>query len=191
MAANRICSIPGCDRRHVARGWCDPHYRRWIAHGDPLAGGTPDGAPMEFIENTAVVYAGDDCLKWPFAQNGNGYGQIWRSGRNVQAHRLICELVNGSPPDPSMDAAHTCGRGHLGCVNPKHLKWATRAENMADKLLHGTHNRGERHSMAKLTESDVRQIRELKGKMTCRELGEMFGVAPITINRAQRGQNWR
>lgn len=32
----KVCSIDGCERQHVARGWCALHYNRWRAHGDPL-----------------------------------------------------------------------------------------------------------------------------------------------------------
>ena len=31
----RICSIPGCEKSVLARGWCGTHYRRWHTHGDP------------------------------------------------------------------------------------------------------------------------------------------------------------
>ena len=31
-----ICSVEECERSSVARGWCDPHYRRWLKHGDPV-----------------------------------------------------------------------------------------------------------------------------------------------------------
>jgi len=30
------CSIEGCDGEVIARGWCQKHYGRWYAHGDPL-----------------------------------------------------------------------------------------------------------------------------------------------------------
>ena len=33
----RACTIPGCIKRHEARGWCDMHYARWKRLGDPLA----------------------------------------------------------------------------------------------------------------------------------------------------------
>jgi hypothetical protein len=28
------CSVPACDARHYARGWCVSHYRRWARSGD-------------------------------------------------------------------------------------------------------------------------------------------------------------
>lgn len=30
-----ICSIEGCNKPHLARGWCSKHYTRWQRHGDP------------------------------------------------------------------------------------------------------------------------------------------------------------
>lgn len=35
--AEATCSIEGCERRKVARGWCATHYGRWRRHGDPGA----------------------------------------------------------------------------------------------------------------------------------------------------------
>jgi hypothetical protein len=31
-----MCSVEGCERAPVARGWCGKHYQRWRNHGDPL-----------------------------------------------------------------------------------------------------------------------------------------------------------
>jgi hypothetical protein len=33
----KLCAIDACTRAVYARGWCTVHYRRWQAHGDPLA----------------------------------------------------------------------------------------------------------------------------------------------------------
>lgn len=33
-----VCSIDGCGRRIVARGWCGSHYNRWLEFRDPLGG---------------------------------------------------------------------------------------------------------------------------------------------------------
>ena len=30
-----VCSVDGCGREVNARGWCERHYQRWRAHGDP------------------------------------------------------------------------------------------------------------------------------------------------------------
>lgn len=31
----KICKIKGCKNPHMARGWCNKHYARWLKHGDP------------------------------------------------------------------------------------------------------------------------------------------------------------
>ena len=43
-------------------------------------------------------------------------------------------------------------------------------------LIHGTHSRGERSGMAKLTEVQARQILALKGTMSPREIAEKIGT---------------
>ncbi len=35
--SDRTCSIEGCASAVKARGWCNAHYLRWAAHGDPEA----------------------------------------------------------------------------------------------------------------------------------------------------------
>ena len=31
----RVCTLPGCGRPHLARGYCRAHYLRWQRHGTP------------------------------------------------------------------------------------------------------------------------------------------------------------
>lgn len=150
------------------------------------------GAPLRFIE-VAVAHKSDDCLTWPFAKITAGYGTVGVEGVTRLAHRVVCERVHGPPPTPRHEAAHNCGNGHLACINPRHLRWATHKENCADTLIHGTHIRGENNYATHLTEADVREIRRLYslGNITYRELGERFGVGLEAIGAIVRVDTWK
>lgn len=193
MPDPRICSIPGCGKPVDSWGWCHPHYLRWRRHGDPLAGrsaGTGRGVATRYLNEVVLCHTGDECLIWPFSRNSNGYGQINRSRRPQIVSRLVCERLYGPAPTPTHQAAHSCGKGHEGCVSPKHLRWATPVGNQADRLEHGTHNRGERCGAAKLTDGEVREIRRLKGAMLIREIAEQFGISPGNIGNIFHGRTW-
>lgn len=187
MAKSRICSIPDCGRLATRRGMCTLHYMRWWKYGDPLAGGTEIGEPERFFTGVVLTYEGDECLTWPYAKTGKGYGWI---GRGLVSRR-VCEEIHGPPPMPDHEAAHSCGNGHLACCTKGHLSWKTPTENQADRLVHDTHIRGERSVTAKLTESDVRQIKLLKSTGTSQvEIASKFGVSPAAIHAVWTGKSW-
>lgn len=137
-----------------------------------------------FIED-ALVSNTDGCILWPHALR-NGYGCFRRDGHTYYVHSTICERVHGPRP-PGHEAAHTCGVH--ACVNPRHIRWATPTENQADRVAHGTTNRGERCGASKLTEADVRVIRRSKGRLH-RELAVEYGVVRQTIDRVIARITW-
>lgn len=145
---------------------------------------------MSVYQTLVVPYMGKGCLIWPFTRTDEGYGQLWVGGRHVYVHRWACEARNGQPPTPKHEAAHSCGNGHLGCVNPGHLVWKTRAQNAADAVAHGTASRGEKHGCAILTERQVQTIRLLKDAGNSRDLAELFGVSRSTIQHIHSGRKW-
>lgn len=185
-----ICSIEGCGKEVVGRGWCSTHWYRWRHHGDPLGGGTSRGGPERYLREVALAYDGNECLTWPFYRNPKGYGTIRRNGRPHIVSRIICEEANGLPPTPQHQAAHSCGNGHLGCVTKRHLVWKTQVENEADKLIHGTSNRGSRCGTAKLNEGQVLEIRSLLGRMSQREIGKRFGINQQAVSNIAIGKTW-
>jgi hypothetical protein len=184
------CSIPGCERPPHARGWCSRHYDRWRHHGDPLKGGTMDGEPLDYLTRVVLPYDGDECLIWSYGRNSAGYAFMRIDGRQQSLTRRVCASIHGPPPSLSHQAAHRCGRGHDGCVTPKHLRWASPAENVADTLVHGTRARGTRHGMAKLIPADVRQIMALKGQLSQQAIADQFGVTRCPIRRIHQGTAW-
>lgn len=188
MATTRICSIPSCGKPHYAFSFCKKHYERFKSCGDPLAPKYDKEAPIEWLERHKD-FAGDECLAWPFANKGNGYGYIKVDGQRVTAHRKMCFLAHGPHPADKPYAAHSCGKGDAGCVNPRHLRWASRRENEDDKILHGS-LKGEKHPGVKLSEEDVRLIRSLKGTAPSRVIAIPFGVTKHAVKDILSGRSW-
>ncbi len=53
------------------------------------------------------------------------------------------------------------------------------------------HVRGEQLYNAKVTDSDVRAIRALKGQMTIRTIATRFGISHSSVVRIQQGYGWK
>ena len=183
------CIVPDCRRQSSRRGMCVAHYKKFMRHGDPLGGQTEHGA-LPLFYGQALKHSSYECLLWPYGHTSRGYAIMSSNGTHCLVHRRICEEVHGPAPTDKHQAAHSCGNGHKGCVNPAHLSWKTAIENNADKILHGTHVRGERQGSSKLTESDVKAIRNLLTAKSQRELAISFGVSQSHISRIIRGKNW-
>lgn len=190
MATNRLCAIVDCGNEAHAQYWCRDHYNRWKRWGHPLIRPplrTPNGVPWTYLQTVVLTFQGDECLLWPYGAT-NGYGTITRNKGRYRVNRFVCEAHHGSPPTPRHEAAHSCGNRR--CCNPQHLRWATPEENSADKVLHGTHNRGERSTKAIITTQDALEIRAFKGKRGLRELSERFGIGINQIKAIQNNKSW-
>ena len=187
-----ICSIPQCGKVVLAREWCENHYQRWRKYNDPLGGG-PDrnakGAARKFIEEVILHYEGDECLLWPFSKT-KGYGIFHADGKKQIVSRYVCYRTHGNPPTAKHQAAHSCGNGSGGCVTKGHLSWKTGTENQADRIVHGTSNRGERHGRSKLTEQQVREIRSMIGTQSHSAIAKRFGVVSTHIGLIARRGTW-
>lgn len=185
-----LCSFEGCTRPAVSNKLCSMHNLRRRRHGDPAIGASKEGRARAFLIEVVMNYTGDDCLKWPFGRGSHGHGDIWWGGKKRVASNLVCELRHGPAPHPDLQAAHSCGNGHLGCVNPKHLRWATRSENAIEAVEHGALPRGERVYGAKLTEADVLKIRRMAGTMTHKSIANIFGVTRCHVTDIVNRKRW-
>lgn len=187
----KSCMVDGCAEPPKTRGYCGPHAERVRRYGDPRSDVpiAKKGAPLAFL-SSVERHEGDDCLLWPFTRNDNGYPQLWVGGRLEYAHREMCRRRHGNPPTPVHEAAHSCGKGHLGCINPRHLSWKTRTENAADMVGHGTRLRGEHNPSAKLTESDARRILGLKGVARNRDVAAEYGISSSHVSTIWSRRIW-
>lgn len=193
---DKNCSIQDCGRsasrrNHGKRGMCSMHYQRYKKHGDPSRVDRTPSPAKDWI-NEHAAHNGSECLIWPFHIGVDGYGRVHREndGPLTTASRMMCETVHGKAPSRKHEAAHSCGKGNRGCVNPRHLYWATPSENQMDRVWHGTSNRGERQHGSKLTENEVLEIRSLKGVMPRLEVAGRYGIDPTTVSHVWNVTRW-
>ncbi|NSY17215.1 hypothetical protein [Neorhizobium sp. AL 9.2.2] len=146
---------------------------------------------MRWIDEVAMAYEGDQCLPWPFGQDGQGRGSVCIDGKHKKPHRIICERAHGQPESPDLFAAHSCGNGHLGCCTKKHLRWATPAENTMDSMMHGTFLVGENSPHAKIEEMDVHMIRALSEKgFSQKQIARRFAISPQQVAKIALRKKW-
>lgn len=188
----KVCSVEGCDRNAIKTGLCNSHYKKLKRTGSVHGKGRiSPGVARAFLEDVVLSYEGDECLTWPFSRKWNGHGQINIDHHIWSVNRLVCERIHGPAPTPKHEAAHECGKGHLGCCAPKHLTWKTHLENEADKVRHGTKLLGIHTRHAKLTDEQVVEARALYSTMTVKRLAEKFGVSHGAMLNAVKGKTWK
>jgi hypothetical protein len=161
-----ICKVEECERPSDSFGMCKLHAARFRRHGDPLAGRTKNGETLAFIE-LARTHIGDDCLIWPFA-TVKGYASMRSNGKTINVCRMLCVEVNGEPKGERKEACHSCGRGRTGCINPCHLRWGTRQDNVADAVKHGHTNLGRK--FGKQTPEHIEKRFAWRKKETARDV---------------------
>jgi len=187
----RACSVEGCGRPYLAKGWCGAHYQRMKTHGtlgsEYIRQEGPEGREGRFWSKVAKG-APDECWEWQGSRDGDGYGVFTehdaaRVNKRVyrKAHQVAFELEHGWYPaaGSGLELRHLCG--NRPCVNVAHLVPGTSQENTDDRLIHGT--------AKQLSYEQACEIRErlAAGEKGIR-LAEEFGVHPSCITMIKQGK---
>lgn len=134
------------------------------------------------------------CWVWTAYVNSWNQPMLSVRGKGQLASRFAYTLVHGEIP-PRLFVLHHCDNAR--CVRPEHLYLGDHARNMADMKERGRAASHERQGAAKLTESQVAEIRSvLRGRARfengeASELARRFGVSVSQIGRVARFQAWR
>lgn len=115
------------------------------------------------------------------------------NGRNKHVHVMVHRLVAMTflrAPIAGEQARHLDGNRLNNRV--ENLAWGSKRENEADKVLHGTDNRGARSGSCKLTEDVVRDIRS---RLAVGEAGADIArdckVDRVTVYRIRDRRTWK
>lgn len=130
------------------------------------------------------------CMLWTDKPNKAGYGVMWAQGKNRRVHRVSLLLAEGLPPSPQHEAAHSCRSRH--CAAPAHLRWSTRKDNSDDRVKDGTVPAGEKNGNARLTATEVAEIRSAysNGQVSQKNLGQRYGIGQTTVSDIVNGRRW-
>lgn len=130
------------------------------------------------------------CWIWKAGLKGGGYGVFWLDGALRGAHRAALFLFKGHALNTPLDAMHSCDTP--ACVNPEHLSYGTKIDNMRDAARKGrtvnvTDWRGCRNPKAKLTPEKVSEIRvRLEAGETPLSIARHFGVTGGRISQLRK-----
>ena len=109
-----------------------------------------------------------------------------RSSKNV--HGLVLTAFVGPSPE-GLECCHGDRNKTNNCL--LNLRWDTKSNNQADRILHGTSNRGERNGVSKLTAEKVKAIRArcARGE-TQPSIAADFGISRVTVSHIHLRKTW-
>lgn len=159
-----------------------------------------DGFPAYSVSNLGRVRRDEPgcgavvgrILRCNVVRNGYFAVHLWKEQKRHprSVHRLVAHAFLPPPASGESDVAHFDGDRTNNVV--PNLRWATRKDNMADAVRHGTNPAGSKNPMSKLKEDQVATIRRLlRNGDDDRELAKMFGVCVETIRYIRLGYTWK
>ncbi len=186
---SKSCKVIDCSGKPVGRGWCGKHYARARRHNWTLDGTTEYGLPVHRrILQRSFVDRDTGC--WVSRNTHNGYPRVTIGTKGADGvldlHRIMCERRHG-PLRQGQQARHLCG--NPACFNPAHLAPGSAFDNAQDMIGHGRSLTGGRNHKAKLTDSDVLEIRNSAESGTA--LAQKYGVGKATISSIRHRRTWR
>ena len=121
------------------------------------------------------------------------YGKTKIFGYGTTAHRVSYLLTVGSVPQ-SMNVCHTCD--NPPCCNPQHHFLGDDFANMRDSVEKGRWKsgqlKGRDHGRAKLTDSQVIEIRAMRDYgVPLKEVASTFGIGIANVSAIALRQTWR
>ncbi len=131
------------------------------------------------------------CWIWTAHLNYAGYGHFGFAGKIIRAHRFSWMLHKGKI-SAGLFVLHRCDC--RSCVNPDHLWLGSQAENLRDMHNKGRCNppKGSRAALAKLTETDVLEIRRRANSgEPYAPIAADFNVSESRISLIKNRREWK
>ena len=151
----------------------------------------PISLSKEFLLTRRYIDPITNCWEWTGATLATGYGRVKSFQNSYRVHRLAAHFWLGLDlNDSTKYACHLCD--NKLCFNPDHLKIADNKWNQLDALKKGILKQGQEAHQAKLTESEVLELVELrKWGFSLPVLSDAYNISISQIHRIERGETWK
>ncbi len=151
----------------------------------------PEVAEVDARRFWAKVQRGKvaECWLWQGATGSAGYGQFWVKPERMSAHRVAYYL--GHAHWPKGVVRHQCDTPW--CCSPRPLRDSMRADTVREMRRRGRASLGELHPQAKLSDADIRRMREryARGLATQMQLAREYRVTQEGVGQVVRGERRR
>lgn len=135
-----------------------------------------------------VDFHPEGCWGWGAYSAKDGRGHFCVLGEAIYAPRYSYRLFKGEIKE-EMFVLHSCDNPN--CVNPEHLREGLAIDNITDMVDRGRNAKGEDQHLSKLTDQKARDIYNLKGKVSGRQLAKQYGIHPTTLTSVWRKETWK
>lgn len=158
---------------------------------------------MKEVENIKGLFIKEDGSLWFYkkgileqrktATNVHGYEHCWWSVNNkslfYKVHRLVAQTFISNPDNLPYVNHIDCNKLNNSISN---LEWCTQKHNINHAKQLGRIPSGEKRWNAKLTWSQVNEIRRLRKEtsLTQKQVGELFGIQRENVRDIEKNKTW-
>lgn len=126
------------------------------------------------------------CLEYQGRLNTYGYSVVTWKRRPMAGHRIVYEFHHGQIAAGKI-VCHRCDNRR--CINPEHLFLGTPADNAADRDNKGRQARGDTSGRARLSATDILEIRQ--SNQPDAALAGRYGVGSQHIYKIKSRRVWK
>lgn len=194
-AKDLLCEVAECGATGYSRRdsvvYCSKHFQRLYKHGTlTLTRNWGIGITHEerFWSRVAVTANPDKCWLYQGKPCKNGYALVTINYKRVYVHRYAWLLTKGAMP--CLHLLHSCDTPR--CVNPRHLREGTDADNHQDMMERGRSCKGVDRPQSKLNDGIVQDIRRrVVAGETQASVARLYNVCASNISHIMSRKLWR
>lgn len=146
----------------------------------------------DYLSKRSKINNETGCIEWALGLDKDGYGKAQIKRKTLRPHRIAWEEENGEIAD-GYYVCHKCD--NRKCINVDHLFLGSHKDNMEDMKYKGRGHAGEKNHMSILSESQIKEIREMGNGSYKRpyqkEIAEMFGISRGHVSKILTADCWQ